>query len=102
MTSKSSNDKGNVERAISCESFDLVLQDEKHNENWENLMTMPCFLKPRIGLLALFDDGEQTPPYLPSVLRQSKKKPGLPEPVSTINLQDLHVCIATSPYRSLM
>ena len=102
MTSKSHNYKGLVELAISCESFDVVLQDEKQNENGENLLVIPCFLKPSIGLLVLSDDGEQTPPYLPGVLRQSKSKPGLPEPVQTMNLQDLHMSIATSAYRSLM
>ena len=41
MTGKSSNHKGTVELAISCESFDVVLQDEKQNENGENLLVIP-------------------------------------------------------------
>ena len=84
------------------ETFDVVSHDEKQNENRENLLVIPCLLKPSSGLLVLSDDGEQTPPFLTGVLKRSKSKPGLPEPVQTMNLQDLHMSTATSPYRPLM
>ena len=72
MTGKSHNHKGTVELAISCETFDVVFQDEKQKENGENLSVIPCCLKLSSGLLVLFDDGEQAPPYLPGVLRFAK------------------------------
>ena len=48
------------------------------------------------------DDGQPKPPFLPGVLRSCTKKPGVPQPVKTIPLGDLHMSIATSLYRPLI
>ena len=74
MTSRSHNVRGTLELAIPCERFDVVFEDDKQNENGENLLVIPCYLKPSSGVLVFFDDAEQTPPHLHSVLRPPKRK----------------------------
>ena len=101
MTAKSHNVKGTVELVIPCESFDVVFQDEKQNENGENLMLTPCLLKPS-SLAVPFDDKSQTPPHQPRVSRPSQSRQGILKPVQTHELRDLHMSITTSPYRPLM
>ena len=64
-------------------------------------MLIPCFLKPS-SIAVLFDDKTQTPPHQPRVLRPSRSKDGTVKPLRTHELRDLHMSIATSPYRPLM
>ena len=101
MTPVSHNHKGIMQLVIPCESFDVVFQDEKQNENGQHLMLIPCFLKPS-GIAVLFDDKTQTPPHQPRIFRPSRVQDPSVTPVETHDLRDLHMSIASSPFRPSM
>ena len=101
MTPQSHNNKGTMELVIPCEAFDVVFQDEKQNENGQNLLLMPCFLKPS-SIAVLFDDKTQTPPHQPRIFRPSRVQDLTVTPVETHDLRDVHMSIASSPFRPLM
>ena len=67
MTGRSANLKGSMELGVPTEKFYLISADEKQNENGENLLLMPCYLKPGHGLIVCFDGAAQIPPHLPGL-----------------------------------